>query len=223
MGKTRGKKKKEEEFVIEEMEDGLDNETLAAMLLASDGEEDEAPAEQKPDVGRTKPAEAPKAGKTKSQLKREKKQAEEAALMKQMEQEVKEAVEAKEKAAWQRSQERPTRQRRQRSMNSCGVVYFAESSKSVLLLKNRKGHWDYPKGAIDPGESQVAAAKREFQEETGLPADFELSDPPDFEYAYDVRGQMKQVSLYLARVEEQPMSVEIKCDSREVVGFEFVS
>ena len=36
------------------------------------------------------------------------------------------------------------------------------------LLIFRRGHWDLPKGKLDPGETKEEAAIREVQEETGL-------------------------------------------------------
>jgi predicted NUDIX family NTP pyrophosphohydrolase len=36
------------------------------------------------------------------------------------------------------------------------------------------GAWFIPKGEINPGEEELAAARREFQEETGMVADGEL-------------------------------------------------
>jgi 8-oxo-dGTP pyrophosphatase MutT (NUDIX family) len=37
-----------------------------------------------------------------------------------------------------------------------------------LLIRNAKGHWDFPKGHVEPGESSRAAMRRETREETGL-------------------------------------------------------
>lgn len=37
-----------------------------------------------------------------------------------------------------------------------------------MLFIYRNGHWDLPKGHLDPGESLEACALREVQEETGL-------------------------------------------------------
>jgi predicted NUDIX family NTP pyrophosphohydrolase len=36
--------------------------------------------------------------------------------------------------------------------------------------KKDDGAWSVPKGLVDPGEDQLAAARREFQEETGFDA-----------------------------------------------------
>ena len=37
-----------------------------------------------------------------------------------------------------------------------------------LLIQHRAGHWGFPKGHAAPGETPLAAACREFEEETGI-------------------------------------------------------
>ena len=39
-----------------------------------------------------------------------------------------------------------------------------------FFAKKDAGAWSLPKGMIEPGEEALAAARREFQEETGSPA-----------------------------------------------------
>ena len=46
-----------------------------------------------------------------------------------------------------------------------GVVF---NPKNEILFIYRRGHWDLPKGKIDPGETPEIAALREVEEETGL-------------------------------------------------------
>src|SRR6185295_13184062 len=52
---------------------------------------------------------------------------------------------------------------------SAGAVVFRRTDRGirVLILRAFK-NWDFPKGLVDPGEEQLAAAKREVEEETGL-------------------------------------------------------
>jgi 8-oxo-dGTP pyrophosphatase MutT (NUDIX family) len=45
---------------------------------------------------------------------------------------------------------------------------YVTNPTGELLVFERRGSWDMPKGKIDPGESPEAAAVREVQEETGL-------------------------------------------------------
>ena len=53
---------------------------------------------------------------------------------------------------------------------SCGVVLFNETK--VLLLQHpdgtKVGHWDFPKGHVEIGESELQTAVRELAEETGI-------------------------------------------------------
>ena len=61
---------------------------------------------------------------------------------------------------------------------SAGVVVVRETADGarILLLRAYK-NWDFPKGQIEPGESELDAAKRETAEETGLTdLDFPFGD-----------------------------------------------
>ena len=59
---------------------------------------------------------------------------------------------------------------------SCGVFLFNE--QKVLLLQyatgqkegewDLQGHWDFPKGHVDKGETEIETATRELEEETGI-------------------------------------------------------
>src|SRR3977135_747225 len=52
---------------------------------------------------------------------------------------------------------------------AAGAVVFRRTERGprLLLLRAYK-NWDFPKGMIEPGESELDAAKRETLEETGL-------------------------------------------------------
>jgi 8-oxo-dGTP pyrophosphatase MutT (NUDIX family) len=50
-----------------------------------------------------------------------------------------------------------------------GVIIKKEGSAiKVLLIKDRFGHWTWPKGHLEKGETPEEAALREIAEETGL-------------------------------------------------------
>jgi 8-oxo-dGTP pyrophosphatase MutT (NUDIX family) len=55
---------------------------------------------------------------------------------------------------------------------SAGIVVFYEREKKreYLLLHYESGHWDFPKGHLEKGETKIEAAQRELKEETGLQA-----------------------------------------------------
>lgn len=73
---------------------------------------------------------------------------------------------------------------------SAGVVVYKVDEKThkrkYLLLLYPKGHWDLPKGKVEPGETYLQTALREVKEETNL----EVEIHPGFEESlnYQFRG-----------------------------------
>jgi 8-oxo-dGTP pyrophosphatase MutT (NUDIX family) len=54
---------------------------------------------------------------------------------------------------------------------AAGAVVFRRSERGIRLLVLRAyKNWDFPKGMVEPGESELDAAKREVAEETGIAA-----------------------------------------------------
>ena len=53
---------------------------------------------------------------------------------------------------------------------SAGAILFNDvgSARKYLLLKYPAGHWDFPKGNVEKGESEGQTVLREVNEETGL-------------------------------------------------------
>lgn len=54
---------------------------------------------------------------------------------------------------------------------SCGGVVFRNINNKLefLIVKSlSNGHWGFPKGHVEPGESEKDTALREIEEETGL-------------------------------------------------------
>ena len=108
---------------------------------------------------------------------------------------------------------------------SAGVIVFHHSRAKRLrtyLLLDYGRHWDYPKGHVDPGETDLEAAKRELQEETGIT---EVNLVPGFarEIAYFFRDRRrglirKEVIFFLAEVKSKKARI-----SHEHVGFEFLA
>ena len=57
----------------------------------------------------------------------------------------------------------------QRNKRAAGVVIFRRTVHGVRFLVLRAyANWDFPKGGVEPGESELEAAQREVAEETGL-------------------------------------------------------
>ena len=47
-------------------------------------------------------------------------------------------------------------------------MFFLVHPGGPFFIKKEEGAWTIPKGLVDPGEDLLAAAKREFTEETGI-------------------------------------------------------
>jgi 8-oxo-dGTP pyrophosphatase MutT (NUDIX family) len=85
---------------------------------------------------------------------------------------------------------------------SAGAVIFRKNNKTMyLLLEYAMGHWDFPKGNIEKGETEEETIKREVKEETGIG---DLKITKDFRevisYFYKLKGELvsKKVVFYLA-------------------------
>lgn len=81
------------------------------------------------------------------------------------------------------------------------VVYRLVGEGRMYLLLLNAGRWDFPKGGVEEGESEVQTVVREVKEETGLK---EIKLVPGFrkavEYFYrrDGKNIHKQVAYLLA-------------------------
>jgi len=71
-----------------------------------------------------------------------------------------------------------------------------------LLLHYSSGHWDFPKGNIETGETEVDTVIREIFEETGI-TDLKFVEgfiqPIFYNYRRDGNLVQKKVSFYLAQ------------------------
>jgi len=79
------------------------------------------------------------------------------------------------------------------TMVSAGVVVFRKKNGGIeyLLLRNVKGHWDFPKGKIEDGESSRIAALRELKEEAGITAKILDGFAATFDFMYTRTGGQK--------------------------------
>ena len=106
---------------------------------------------------------------------------------------------------------------------SSGAVIVSEKSgeRQYLVLHYPAGHWEFPKGAVEKGETEQIAAKREIKEETGLEID---SFYPGFrrkiEYKYRRDGGLshKQVIFFLAMTSQNEVKI-----SFEHTGFKWLN
>lgn len=83
-------------------------------------------------------------------------------------------------------------------------IVHRDDAYLFLLIQHHAGHWGFPKGHADPGESDLIAACREFEEETGI-SDYRLIEGVSFSerYSFSRNGQRfeKTVIYYPALVQ----------------------
>ena len=102
-----------------------------------------------------------------------------------------------------------------REEKSCGALCFLEEQdgRRVLLVKHRAGgHWAFPKGHVEPGESEEQTARREVLEETGVEIEILPGYRETNRYS-PCRGVMKEVVYFRARAlgnETRPQPEEIR-------------
>jgi len=97
---------------------------------------------------------------------------------------------------------------------SCGAIVFSEGKPvEFLLLHYGKGHWGFPKGHMEKGESEEQTMKRELEEETGLSR---VEVLPGFreEISYSFRqgavAVFKEVVFFLVKAEEQDVRLSFE-------------
>lgn len=119
--------------------------------------------------------------------------------------------------------ERNSRRPARREVSAGGVV-FRRSPKGLEVVLIKAGdRWSFPKGSIEKGESDAAAALREIAEETGLPQTrLRIQGRlPDIEYAF-VWGEtliFKTVRNFLVRLTgESPFNPQLS-EIEEVAWF----
>ena len=94
---------------------------------------------------------------------------------------------------------------------SCGGVVFTRQNGTVyyVIIRHLGGHCGFPKGHMEPGETQRQTALREIREEVGL--DCVLMDGFCEEEWYSLperSGLQKQVVYFLAQYADQTLSTQ---------------
>jgi len=107
-----------------------------------------------------------------------------------------------------------------RKERSAGIVLVDTAKQRRYLLLDYGQYWDFPKGHVEKGETDLQAALRELREETGV------NDPgviPGFahEIRYFFRKKKTLIDKTVVFFLAQTSKTQIKL-SDEHVGFEFL-
>jgi len=91
---------------------------------------------------------------------------------------------------------------------AAGFILFRElpGRREYLIVRNRQGgHWGFPKGHIEPGEGELAAARREAAEEVGierLRPVTEFCEKIVYRFLRGGQPVEKEVTFFLAHTDE---------------------
>ena len=96
---------------------------------------------------------------------------------------------------------------------SCGAVIFRKDDEwNVLLIRHAKGrHISFPKGHVEPGETESQTAEREILEETGLRVRVDRRFRA--ENRYNIRPDTQKLVVIFAALTDQ---VEITPQPEEI-------
>lgn len=107
---------------------------------------------------------------------------------------------------------------------SAGVIAtrMHNGERQYLLMRYPHGHWEFPRGHMEEGETEAETARRETQEETGI-TDFTIIEGfrETFSFWYKARGGelrkrmraghckyiFKKVIFYLAEMKESDVKL----------------
>ena len=98
---------------------------------------------------------------------------------------------------------------------SAGAVLFNDTGgiRKFLLLKYPAGHWDFPKGNMEKGESEGQTVLREVNEETGLD-DVRLIDgfrrKIEYFYRRERKAVHKEVVFLLAETKKEEVRLSFE-------------
>ena len=102
--------------------------------------------------------------------------------------------------------------------HSAGMIIYRINNTEIefLLLKNRAGgHWGFPKGHLEPGESKLTAASRELVEETGITScmpEEGFQETIQYEFQKDNCHISKTVAYFLGRVDSNSIQLSDEHD-----------
>ncbi len=104
---------------------------------------------------------------------------------------------------------------------SAGAVVFHRGSRLEFLLIYAT-YWEFPKGLVEPNESETDAAAREVREETGLEVELLPGFRQEIDYFYR-RGPSlikKQVVYFLGEAPDQQVQVSWEHQKAQWVSYD---
>lgn len=84
-----------------------------------------------------------------------------------------------------------------KEISSGGIVYHQKGGKiQILVLKDPKNNWTFPKGLIEKDEEKLLTAKREIKEEVGVDNIEYRADLGSVGYMYSFKDTLIDKTVY---------------------------
>ncbi len=106
---------------------------------------------------------------------------------------------------------------------SAGIIVYHDKKddRKFLILHYTEGHWDFPKGHVEIGESLEEAALRETKEESGLTVDLNPGFKEHFGYFFKNKdGVIVQKTVYFFVGRAKTNQIQL---SDEHIGYAWLS
>ena len=99
----------------------------------------------------------------------------------------------------------------------CCGAFIIDENKVLMIRHKNGGHWAFPKGHKDPGETDEETAIREVKEETGL--DIKIVSEKTYIDNYSIGGyENKFVTYFIAN----PITKTVTTQEEEILEYEWV-
>lgn len=98
---------------------------------------------------------------------------------------------------------------------SCGAIVF--NGDKVLIIEQFQGFFSFPKGHVEPNETEEETAIREVKEETNI--DIEIVSKKKYKINYNInKDTKKEVVFFLAKA----ISFDLKNQENEIISCNWV-
>lgn len=111
-----------------------------------------------------------------------------------------------------------------KQLYSAGVVVFSNENNNIkyLLLQHTAGHWSFPKGKMEGGETKKQAALRELEEEAGIDADLIPGFEKQFTYQfYDQTRNLVKKTVYFFVGQAENTHIKISQEHQSFTWVEY--
>lgn len=96
-------------------------------------------------------------------------------------------------------------------VKSCGAVVFThkDGETHYVIIRAHNGEYGFPKGHMEPGETELETALREIAEEVGLKPAFVTGFRKEIQYEFPSKPNLTKIAVYyLAEFSDQSLTIQ---------------